>query len=174
MARIGGQKGERGICGISRSPSVALGGMFTRNAILDLDENDLKSAYFGKRHAAGEEDNESTIAKASEQIRSIIHQIRIRLGLMQKGIMMSTLSGKVVLFSIGMGLIMVGILISYTLHRRSRRSARRQRRSLQRARTEDSFSTTNTHPSTMGVYHGNVQGERTSLLQNSSVPFYTT
>ena len=94
MARIGGKKGERGICGISRSPSVALGGMFTRNAILDLDENDLKSAYFGKRHAAGKEDNESTIAKASEQIRSIIHQIRIRLGLMQKGIMMSTLSGK--------------------------------------------------------------------------------
>ncbi|KAK1740224.1 papain family cysteine protease [Skeletonema marinoi] len=143
MARIGGKKGERGICGISRSPSVALGGMFTRNAILDLDENDLKSAYFGKRHAAGEEDNESTIAKASEQIRSIIHQIRIRLGLMQKGIMMSTLSGneknesnRVVLFSIGMGLIMVGILISYTLHRRSRRSDRRQRRSLQRARTE--------------------------------------
>jgi hypothetical protein len=94
MARIGGKKGKSGICGISRSPSVALGGMFTRNAILDLDENDLKNTYFGQRHAAGEEDNESTIARASEQIRSIIHQIRIRLGLMQKGIMMSTLSGK--------------------------------------------------------------------------------
>ena len=94
MARIGGKKGERGICGISRSPSVALGGMFTRNAVLDLDENDLKSAYFGKWNAAGEEDNESAVARASEQIRSIIHQIRIRLGLMQKGIMMSTLSGK--------------------------------------------------------------------------------
>jgi hypothetical protein len=94
MERIGGEKGKSGICGISRSPSVALGGMFTRNAILDLDENDLKNTYFGQRQAAGEEDNESTIARASEQIRSIIHQIRIRLGLMQKGIMMSTLSGK--------------------------------------------------------------------------------
>ena len=94
MARIGGKKGERGICGISHSPSVALGGMFTKNAVLDLDENDLKSAYFGKWNAAGEEDNETAIERASEQIRSIIHQIRIRLGLMQKGIMMSTLSGK--------------------------------------------------------------------------------
>lgn len=92
MARVGGKKGDRGICGISRSPSVALGGMFTKNAVLDLDENDLKSAYFGKWN--GEEDNESAVARASEQIRSIIHQIRIRLGLMQKGIMMSTLSGK--------------------------------------------------------------------------------
>eukprot|EP00986_Skeletonema_menzelii_P004473 scaffold1527_cov145-Skeletonema_menzelii.AAC.7 len=175
MARVGGKKGDRGICGISRSPSVALGGMFTKNAVLDLDENDLKSAYFGKWN--GEEDNESAVARASEQIRSIIHQIRIRLGLMQKGIMMSTLSGndknesnRVVLFSMGMGLIMLGILISYTLHRRSRRSARRQRRSLQRTRTEDSASTTNTHPSTMGVYHG----ERTSLLQHNSVPLYAT
>lgn len=94
MARIGGKKGVSGICGISRSPSVALGGMFTRNAVLDLDEDDLKSAYLGTRHAAGEEDNESTVARASEQIRSIIHRIRIRLGLMQRGIMMSTLSGK--------------------------------------------------------------------------------
>ncbi len=94
MARIGGKKGVSGICGISRSPSVALGGMFTRNAVLDLDEDDLKSAYLGTRHAPGEEDNESTVARASEQIRSIIHRIRIRLGFMQKGIMMSTLSGK--------------------------------------------------------------------------------
>lgn len=91
MARIGGKKGEKGICGISHSPSVALGGMFTRNAILAFDDNDLKSAYFGKRHS---EDNESTTARASDQIRSMLHQIRIRLGLMQKGIMMSTLSGK--------------------------------------------------------------------------------
>eukprot|EP00984_Skeletonema_dohrnii_P017466 scaffold7958_cov80-Skeletonema_dohrnii-CCMP3373.AAC.7 len=174
MARIGGKKGERGICGISRSPSVALGGMFTRNAILDLDENDLKSAYFGKRHAAGEEDNEvdaegnndvDTEWKVPPSALTFARHLRPS---------EKNESNRVVLFSIGMGLIMVGILISYTLHRRSRRSARRQRRSLQRARTEDSASTTNTHPSTMGVYHGNVQGERTSLLQNSSVPFYTT
>jgi hypothetical protein len=94
MARLGGTKGQKGICGISRSPSVALGGMFTNDVLLDLDENDLKNTYFGKRHSAGKDDDESTISRASEQIRSIIHQIRIRLGLMQTGIVMYTLSGK--------------------------------------------------------------------------------
>ena len=94
MARIGGKKGKKGICGISRSPSVALGGSFTNDVTLELDENDLKSTYFGKRRASGIDDDESTFARASAIIKSIIHKVRIRLGLMQKGIAMYTLSGE--------------------------------------------------------------------------------
>ena len=37
MARIGGKKGHPGVCGIARSPSVALGGMFKRGVKLNKD-----------------------------------------------------------------------------------------------------------------------------------------
>jgi uncharacterized membrane protein YfcA len=78
--------------------------------------------------------------------------------------------------SIGIGFIVVGILLLYMLHRRSHHAARRQQRTLRRVGTEDSALTTNTHPSTMGVYRGvaGVSGEHKPLLQNSIVPVYTT
>ena len=38
MARIGGKKGHPGLCGIARSPSVALGGMFKKGVQLNKVE----------------------------------------------------------------------------------------------------------------------------------------
>ena len=72
MARLGGKKGHRGECGIARSPSVALGGMFTTD--VELDNNDLYGSTRGgervdKRSGSGHSDS-STISRASSQIQS--------------------------------------------------------------------------------------------------------
>ena len=172
MARIGGKKGKTGICGISKSPSVALGGTFSDDIVLDLDENDLKSTYFGNRRNAGKD--ESTFAQASAIIGSIIHRVRIRLGFMQKGIEMYTLSGNdkndssaVTLLLLGVCFMVIGVLIIFDVHRKRCLAARKQRRN-KKLTTENSLSST---MSTMGVYHG-VGGERRPLLQ-TNVPIYT-
>ena len=49
MARTGGKKGSRGLCGIARSPSVALGGMFTKDVVLSADAKDMG----GSKHKKG-------------------------------------------------------------------------------------------------------------------------
>ena len=179
MARIGGKKGKKGICGISKSPSVALGGTFSDDIVLDLDENDLKRTYFGNRRNAGKDD-ESTFAQASAIIGSIIHRVRIRLGFMQKGIEMYTLNGNdkndsstVTLLLLGGCFMVMGILIIFDVHRKRCLAARKQRRN-KKLTTENSLSST---MSTMGVYHGVGGGERRPLLQTNdpthSVPIYT-
>ena len=83
MARTGGGRGHRGVCGIAHGPSVALGGMFTKGANRDVKlgkKNDL----YGRPNGStldGEWDSdsgqaspvdESTIARATSQIDSII------------------------------------------------------------------------------------------------------
>ena len=179
MARIGGKKGEKGICGISKSPSVALGGKFSDDVILDLDENELQSTYFGNRHDAGIKDDESSFVQASAVVGSIIHRVRIRLGFMQKGIEMYTLSGNdkndsssVTLLLLGVCFMVIGVLIIFDVHRKRCLAARKQRRN-KKLTTQNSLSSA---MSTMGVYHG-VGGERRPLLQTNdpthSVPIYT-
>lgn len=71
---MGGKKGHRGVCGIARSPSVALGGMFTQDVKLD------KSGAYGSPRIGEKLDGDngdgkpdkSTIAQASSQIQSVI------------------------------------------------------------------------------------------------------
>lgn len=102
MARTDGKKGSRGVCGIARSPSVALGGMFSEDVELLADDED--DMYYGSRgHTKGESShegrsghssNKARISRASSQIQSIIHRIRSHLGFVQKGIMMSTIDGR--------------------------------------------------------------------------------
>ncbi|KAL3779366.1 hypothetical protein HJC23_005226 [Cyclotella cryptica] len=91
MARIGGRKGSRGVCEIARSPSVALGGMFTRDVDLSDDYEDFRGSH---RNSKGRGNGRSKIVlQASSEIESIVHRIRARLGFVQKGIMLRTLNG---------------------------------------------------------------------------------
>ena len=92
MARIGGKKGIRGVCEIARSPSVALGGTFTRDVDLSNDYEDFDRSH---RNSKGRGNAHSTtVIQASSEIESIVHRIRARLGFVQKGIMMRTLNGR--------------------------------------------------------------------------------
>jgi len=78
IARLGGKKGHRGVCGIARSPSVALGGMFTKD--FNLEMKDLYgSTLDGEEQVNGEGirggttgRDDSTSARASSEIRSVI------------------------------------------------------------------------------------------------------
>ena len=85
MARIGGKKGYRGVCGIARSPSVALGGMFTK----DVDVYARTYQGGGRGSLSSSKTN-----MAYSQMDSLIHRIRSNLGFVQKGIMMSTINGR--------------------------------------------------------------------------------
>eukprot|EP00956_Cyclotella_meneghiniana_P013872 scaffold20338_cov47-Cyclotella_meneghiniana.AAC.6 len=91
IERIGGRKGERGICEIARSPSVALGGMFTKDVQFNFDDRD----YHGGRGSLGKNYRTSPSFKTeSSQIGSILHRIRARLGFAEKGIGISMLDGR--------------------------------------------------------------------------------
>ncbi len=137
----------------------------------------MKSTYFDNRRNAGMKDDESTFAQASAIIGSIIHRVRIRLGFMQKGIEMYTLSGNdkndsssVTLLLLGVCFMVMGVLIIFDVHRKRCLAARKQRRN-KKLTTENSLSST---MSTMGVYHGVGGEERRPLLQtNDPVPIYT-
>jgi hypothetical protein len=91
MERIGGRKGSRGVCEIARSPSVALGGMFTKDVELSVNTRDEHHGRHGRDHLSS---SEPRIRTESSQIGSIIHRIRARLGFFEEGIMMSTLNGR--------------------------------------------------------------------------------
>mmetsp|Transcript_10860 Transcript_10860/g.19743 ORF Transcript_10860/g.19743 Transcript_10860/m.19743 type:complete len:265 (+) Transcript_10860:1672-2466(+) len=195
MARLGGKKGHRGECGIARSPSVALGGMFTSD--VELDKNDLYGSTRGgervddKRSGSGHSDS-STISRASSQIQSGIHRIRTRLGFVQKGIVMSTNNGNenthagiVVPYAMTMGMLAACLLFTQ-LYRKRRRSCRQNGIQRNQSNEEESVAT---NWSTIGVYNGvhenighgsdsNVcissnDGERMYLLENSSGSLYT-
>ena len=135
----------------------------------------MKSTYFDNRRNAGIKDDESTFAQASAIIGSIIHRVRIRLGFMQKGIEMYTLSGNdkndsVTLLLLGACFMVIGVLIIFDVHRKRCLASRKQRRN-KKLTTENSLSST---MSTMGVYHGVGGEERRPLLQtNDPVPIYT-
>jgi hypothetical protein len=67
VARLGGSKGHHGVCGIAHSPSVALGGMFTRDVEIEKF-GDYMSA--GRFYHDGSEPDRSLMARASYQIQS--------------------------------------------------------------------------------------------------------
>ena len=92
MERIGGRKGSRGVCGISRSPSVALGGMFTKDVDLSSDVHDLHGSRHNAKGCLGKSNSE--VMEGSSEIDSLIHKFRARLGFVEKGIMMNTLNGR--------------------------------------------------------------------------------
>jgi len=77
VARAGGRKGHKGVCGIARSPSVALGGMFTKDVILEKSSSGVyginqygeKTDYDDSGSRLGDK---SLIARASSQIQSTI------------------------------------------------------------------------------------------------------
>lgn len=75
MARLGGRKGHGGVCGIARSPSVALGGMFTKDVKLLVDE---KSGAYGSprsreavQDGSGGELADDSVQRASSQIKNV-------------------------------------------------------------------------------------------------------
>ena len=78
VSRVGGKKGHPGVCGIARSPSVALGGMFTKD--VKLKQSDKKVGMYGSTHSRQQVDSgdgsrpsdDSTTARASSQIKNII------------------------------------------------------------------------------------------------------
>jgi hypothetical protein len=67
VARLGGSKGHHGVCGIAHSPSVALGGMFTRDAGIERFGDYLNPGRF--LHDGSKPDR-SAMARASYQIQS--------------------------------------------------------------------------------------------------------
>ncbi|KAL7483437.1 hypothetical protein ACHAW6_009087 [Cyclotella cf. meneghiniana] len=91
MARVGGKKGIRGVCEIARSPSVALGGTFTRDVDLFDDYDDFHGSHRNSKERGNV--HSTAVIQASSEIESIVHRIRARLGFVQKGIMMRTLNG---------------------------------------------------------------------------------
>jgi len=95
MERIGGGKGSRGVCEIARSPSVALGGMFTKNIELSVTKKDLHGSHHSGEHvdSAYSKSNTSSTSEFSPT-GSVIHKFRARLGMLQEGIIMSTLDGR--------------------------------------------------------------------------------
>ena len=76
MARIGGKKGHPGVCGIARSPSVALGGMFKKGVKLnkDGDYGSPGSTWHGGSGSTsdGKFPTESTIARTVARIQSAL------------------------------------------------------------------------------------------------------
>ena len=75
---MGGKKGHPGVCGIARSPSVALGGMFTKD--VKLKQSDKKVGMYGSTRSRQQVDSgdgsrpsdDSTTARASSQIKNFI------------------------------------------------------------------------------------------------------
>ena len=192
MARTGGKKGHRGECGIARSPSVALGGMFTQD--IELDPGGL----YGSNRSGEKEDSPSDslysgkstmIAQASSEIQSAIHRLRYKIGLIQKGIMISTLDGNenrkdgFTMSFAGILLIMAGLLLLKQTFQR--RSCRRPREVHERHEINGDSSIA-TSLSTRALMHG-TQGdlrrdrnqttsshaERIYLLEGSSGILYT-
>ena len=192
VARTGGKKGHRGECGIARSPSVALGGMFTEDVQLD------PSGVYRSNRSGEKEDSQSDslysgkssmIAQASTQIQSSVHRLRYKIGLIQKRIMMSTLDGNenrkdgfTMSFACIL-LIMAGLLLLKQTFQR--RSCRRPREVYERHESNGDSSIT-TSLSTRALMHG-TQGdlrrdrhqttsshaERIHLLEGSSGTLYT-
>ncbi|KAL7555280.1 hypothetical protein ACHAWF_019057 [Thalassiosira exigua] len=168
VARRGGKKGHRGVCGIARSPSVALGGIFTKDVRLE------KYGVYGRpRGDAGgdaaaphdgiqdEASDGSANVRASSEIRNVFHRIRARIGFVQKGIMMSTLDGEehggfdaAVPFAAAGGMVAVCLLFALAKTYRLRRIGRNQQQQniLRQPSGEDGSVATNW--STMGVCDG--------------------
>lgn len=66
MARLGGTKGHHGVCGIAQSPSIALGGMFTRDVEIERFGNYQTTGFLHD----GSKPDRSMMARASYQIQS--------------------------------------------------------------------------------------------------------
>mmetsp|Transcript_1304 Transcript_1304/g.2704 ORF Transcript_1304/g.2704 Transcript_1304/m.2704 type:complete len:194 (+) Transcript_1304:44-625(+) len=155
MERTDGKKGRRGVCGIARSPSVALGGMFSEDVeLLSDDEDDDEDDDEGEGDDSANDDggrdgrrkrsdshegrsehpsSKTTISRASSQIQSLIHRIRSHLGFVQKGIMMSTVNGSeedgqsnIIPYSLLTTFAIVCFLLTFLVRKR-RRTRRRHR-----------------------------------------------
>eukprot|EP00571_Detonula_confervacea_P001191 CAMPEP_0172317242 /NCGR_PEP_ID=MMETSP1058-20130122/31011_1 /TAXON_ID=83371 /ORGANISM="Detonula confervacea, Strain CCMP 353" /LENGTH=747 /DNA_ID=CAMNT_0013031757 /DNA_START=6 /DNA_END=2249 /DNA_ORIENTATION=+ len=192
VARMGGKKGHHGVCGIARSPSVALGGMFTKD--VELDKNGVYGSTHSMEHLHNGSDSRhsdnSTIARASSQIKSVIHRIRVRLGFVEKGIMMSTMDGSE---NMDLGIVMpcvvvIGVLaVCFSLAQKYRQ--RRRNRQIVQTEQSGEEESVATSWSTIGLYNGVHEdmgraaspksstscndGERIHLLENSNVTLYT-
>jgi len=202
MARLGGKKGHRGVCGIARSPSVALGGMFTKD--VELDKGDLIGSARGNSNVkegyssssgGDNHSDDSTIARASSQIKSFIHQIRTKLGFLQKGIVMSTNNGienrvdaVAIPSALTLGMLVLCLLLAQFYRGRRRRRGGCCHNGHNEQGEEESVAT---NWSTRGVYNGvredmvghwseskgsiisSSHGERMHLLEGSSGSLYT-
>ena len=184
VARVGGRKGKRGICGIARSPSVALGGMFTKDVVLD-QSGVYGSTRSGERwnNDGGRNPDTSPIERASSQIQSAAHRLRLRIGFLQKGILITTMddndNNKDVDAAMPIAIIMaiLAALLLFTQMTRNRRC--RCRRELERSSSDAASIATSW--STRVLCHGTHgddrshqdDGERSHLLANSSGTLYT-
>ena len=79
VARVGGSKGHQSVCGIAHSPSVALGGMFTKDVTLEKFKSSkgLKTRVGdyrinGKYLHDGSRLDKSFLSRCSYQIQSTI------------------------------------------------------------------------------------------------------
>jgi len=190
VARTGGKKGHRGECGIARSPSVALGGMFTKDVQLD------SGGEYGSNHSGEKEDSQSDnlysgkstmIAQASSEIQSSVHRLRYKIGFIQKGILMSTIDGNenrkdgfTISFA-GILLIMAGLLLLKQTFQK--RSCRRPREVLEETNLERHESNGDSIRALMNGTQGDLRrdrhqttsshAERIHLLEDNSGILYT-
>ncbi|KAL9185737.1 hypothetical protein ACHAXT_003514 [Thalassiosira profunda] len=196
FAREGGRKGHPGVCGIARSPSVALGGMFTKDVKLLVDD---KAGAYGStlsrqavQSGSGGELADDSVQHAPSQIRNVFHRIRARLGFMQTGLGLSTMNasddgtrGPVVPYALPISMIAVCLLLTQLYIKRRRRNTQ-----YRRLRSGGSEATGwSSAWSTVGLYNGihedidqgggsddsagHSYGERIHLLANSSGTLYT-
>ena len=69
VARLGGAKGHHGVCGIAHSPSVALGGTFTRDVEIERFGDYMSPGRF---FHDGSKPDRTMMARASYQIHSAL------------------------------------------------------------------------------------------------------
>ena len=151
IARDGDKKS--GICNIASSPSVALGGMFTRDVKLKPSKHGIFSKSYSESSTSGR--LESDLASRSETIKRAnrkenwLNRVRTRIGLAQAGISMTTISSErrtgvdYVAFVLVIGMLSACFLF---------RERRRQRRVSRPRSNCDASAATNV--STVGLFNG--------------------
>jgi len=194
IARSSGKKGDRGVCDIARSPSIALGGTFTKEVNLG---NKLYGSTMPSRggYGGGLHDGDSFTARASDEIQSRWHRLRTRLGFIEDGIQISTNNGNQnrgidMLLPYALVIAMFAFCLTLVQGKWKRRGAQRSRQQggIERRRistgTQESFGTncstitirensanSNTSQVTISFHHND--GERMHLLENSGGSRYT-
>ncbi|KAL3784141.1 hypothetical protein ACHAW5_005650 [Stephanodiscus triporus] len=183
VARLGGAKGHHGVCGIAQSPSIALGGMFTRDVEIERFGNYQNTGFLHD----GSKPDRSMMARASYQIQSAMHRIRVRLGFSQRSIMMSAMIGDekddlaiAMPCAMMIGMLLACLVFAHTVRKRRRKCVRSATVvEVQQSNDEESVSTF------MGVHNGisglvrfgmnsNDSSERIRLLENNTGTKYTS
>jgi len=194
IARSSGEKGDRGECGIARSPSVALGGTFTKD--VNLGSKLYGSTLRSRRDSSSTlYSGDSFAVRASTQIKSGCHRIRTRLGFIEEGITISTNNGSgnrnmdvMSPYALALGMFAFCLLLVQTQCKRREAQNDQRLGTMQRrlSSTEESIATS---WSTIVLYGGDYEnatnrnsskiatsfnrGERVHLLENSSGARYT-